>query len=138
MSEFFNGFVREVKRFIDAVDWTQRWLWILGIYFFLLFALLMVFRRSTRVQTVMLVVLALHVFMAQPINTWASANWKLFASENYFGENGFFVTIVYGFPLLVLGVLAVINLLLGTARLAVTVKRMELQRNKREQEKKNQ
>ncbi len=56
----------------------------------------------------------------------ARENWQLFATENYFNENGFFVAVMVGFPLLVLAVAALVNLLIGTARLAVRVKRLQL------------
>lgn len=129
---FVDGFSAEVARFVGAVDWSQRWLMALGAYYLLALLLLLLFRRRMGVQVAVLAGCLLQVLLAQPLNALAHKYWRLFATEDYFGSNGFFVSIVFGFPLLLLAVLALVNLLLGTASLAVTVKRMEFAAKRKE------
>ncbi len=123
---FVDGFSAEVARFVNAVDWSQRWLLALGGYYVLALLLVLLFRRHMGVQMAALAGCLLQVLFAQPLNALAHKHWRVFATEDYFGTNGFFVSIVFGLPLLLLAIVALINLLLGTASLAVTVKRMEL------------
>ena len=93
----------------------------------MLFAVLIVAcRNNASVQAGALVWCLLQVLLAQPLNTLAAQHWRLFASANYFGPSGLFAALVWGLPLLTLAVLCTALLLLNTARLAVTTKRMQL------------
>ena len=132
------GFVAELGRFAGAVDWSQRWLWALGGYLGAALILLVAARRRPRLQGTAFVLCLLAVALAQPLNALARAHWRLFASANYFGERGFFVSIMWSLPHLLLATLALINLLIGTASLAATVKRMQFQHERSQKNKKQQ
>ena len=77
------------------------------------------------VQAVLFGVCLTFIILCQPLNTWASSNWPLFASANYFTSNGFFVSMVFGIPNILLAIVCIINVIIGTASLAAEVKRME-------------
>jgi hypothetical protein len=66
------------------------------------------------------------VSLAEPLNTFASRHWHLFASQNYFDRHGVFVSVVYSGPLLLVALVIVVAALLTTADLLVVVKRAEL------------
>ena len=132
------GFVAELGRFTAAVDWSQRWLWALGGYLGAVAAALVATRRRPEVQGAAFVLCLLAVVLAQPLNALARAHWPVFASANYFGERGFFVSIMWSLPHLLLATLALINLLIGTASLAATVKRMQFQHERNQKNKKKQ
>jgi hypothetical protein len=50
------------------------------------------------------------VTAAQYINEWAMANWAQFAAKPYFTKNGFFVSMIFSFPLLILAILITVPL----------------------------
>lgn len=125
------GFVAEFNKFIAAVDWSQRWLWGLGAYMGLLLVCIVIFRHNITVQVSLFGLCLAQILCAQPINSWARHHWKSFASANYFGEKGFFISIVLSVPSILLALVALVNLLIATASLAATVKRMQFQHEKR-------
>jgi len=55
--------------------------------------------------------LILLAFAGETINSQGRAHWKAFADENYFDESGLFVTIVYGIPLVINSVVALVRTL---------------------------
>ncbi len=138
MAAYVREMVTEFGRFVAAVDWSQRWLQGLGAYFGALLVLAVATRRRAAWQAGLLGWCLLLTLLAQPINAAAREHWRAFASANYFGQRGFFAAIVFGLPHLLLGVLALVNLLVSTAGLAVTVKRMQLAQERRTAAKKQQ
>lgn len=127
-----EDFVAAVHRFIDAVDWRQRWLWGLGAYFVVSAVVIVAFRNRARVQAGALLWCLIQVIASQPLNAIGAAHWRRFASANYFTSNGLFVALVWGLPLLALAVLCTVFLLISTARLAVQAKRLQLQSAKKQ------
>ncbi len=138
VAELVEGLKGEIRRFVSSVDWSQRWLQGLGLYFAVLVLIVLVTRRRTAWQAGLMGFCLLQAALSQPLNGLARAHWKSFASANYFGDRGFFVSIMFGFPHLVVAVLALINLLVATAQLAVTVKRMQFQKERDLKKKKAQ
>jgi hypothetical protein len=137
MLAYVKDMLTEFGRFVGAVDWSQRWLQGLGAYFALLLVVAVVTRRRAAWQAGLLGWCLLMTLLAQPINAAAREHWRAFASANYFGERGLFAAIMFGFPHLVLAVLALVNLLVSTAGLAVTVKRMQLAHERKDSTKKD-
>ena len=54
------------------------------------------------VQTVIFLLAVSLVAMAEKINSYCAANWKVFATQNYFDRHGVFAGIVFCTPLLLL------------------------------------
>lgn len=77
------------------------------------------------------------VVVAQPLNDWARNNWKSFSTANYFQQNGFFVSMVFGVPNVLLAIVCLVNLIIGTAELAAYVKRMQFKEDARSKNAKN-
>lgn len=133
---WWDGLVAEYWRFVTSVDWSQRWLWALGGYLALLLIAIIATRRRVSWQGSFFASCLIAVLLAQPLNAAAREHWQSFASANYFGERGFFVSIIWSVPHLLLGIIALINLLIGTAKLAITVKRMQFKHEHNEKKKK--
>jgi hypothetical protein len=131
-SELLAGLVKEFCRFRDSVDWNQSWLWGLGAYYVVFLLTLLITRRRIVVQGVLFAICLLFVPLSQPLNTLARTHWKVFASANYFGENGFFVSIMFGIPHILLAIVALINLLILTGQLAIQVKQMQFKHERKE------
>ncbi len=132
---FLQGFVGEVNRFVDSVDWDQRWLHVLAVYFLVLLILILVTRKRTSWQICFFGVCLVQTVLAQFFNDLARRHWQKFASANYFGERGFFVSIVFGLPHVVLALVCLINLLVATANLAATVKKMQFKAEEKKKKK---
>lgn len=133
VSDVVQGFANEVNKFIDAVDWQQRWLWGLGVYILLEVVIIILLRKNMNAQVVLLGWSLLQVLVARPLNELAHQHWKVFASANYFGKNGFFVSMIFGAPHILLGLLSLLFLLIGTAQLAAVVKRMQFRNDNKKQ-----
>jgi hypothetical protein len=54
---------------------------------------------------------------AQYINEVAMAHWELFAAKPYFTKNGFFVSVIFSFPLLLLAVVITVRIPSPSAQL---------------------
>ena len=134
MSAYVREMAAEFGRFAAAVDWSQRWLQVLGVYFGLLLAAAVATRRRTEWQAGLLGWCLLLTLLAQPLNAAAREHWRAFASANYFGERGLFAALVFGFPHLLVAVVALVNLLVGTAGLAVATKRLQLEQERKKQQ----
>jgi hypothetical protein len=126
----FDGFLLEMNRFISSVDWDQRWLHALIVYFVCLLVAILLTRKRTSWQIGFFGMCLVQTFLAQFYNDLARSEWQRFASANYFGERGFFVSIMFGLPHVVLAVVCLVNLMVATASLAATVKQMEFKAKK--------
>ena len=134
---FWQGLVAEYGRFVASVDWSQRWLWALAVYLVVLLLALLVTRHRIAVQGSLFAVCLFNVAAAQPLNSLARQHWSRFASANYFGERGFFISVLWSVPHILLALVALVNILIGTARLAATVKSMELRQKNRKKTKRD-
>ncbi len=68
------------------------------------------------------------VFSAQRINSIAQENYKSFAGQAYFDQGGFFVSVMWSAPLLVLATCILVNLLLQTCAMMAQVKAQQFRR----------
>merc|ERR1712137_1242060 len=57
--------------------------------------MLVLTRKRMTVQGTAFIVCLFMVTLAQPLNAVARTHWQVFASANYFGERGFFVSIMW-------------------------------------------
>jgi hypothetical protein len=49
------------------------------------------------------------VYMAETLNAALGANWQLFSRQNYFDANGFFVSMVYSCPNILLSLMVLVR-----------------------------
>lgn len=64
--------------------------------------------------------------LAEKINEWAATNWSLYARDQYFDSEGYFIAIVFIFPIMALCVCILINWFLTLMNLMAFVKRQQL------------
>jgi hypothetical protein len=65
--------------------------------------------------------------MSQSINQWAMNHWSMIGlTDNYFAENGVFISFVWSAPLSIIGLLNASLLLLHSSQLMIVVKRKQL------------
>ena len=111
-----------------AITWSEPF--IMGLIAFHAFAFLatvFVTRRHGMVpRLILLTVMAGIVRSAEWLNAYGAKNWETFATQNYFDNNGIFISIMISAPLLLMSFFMLISYLREASTLLVEVKRHEL------------
>ncbi|CAB4442578.1 unnamed protein product [Rhizophagus irregularis] len=126
------GFVESIQAFIDAIDWSQPWLWMLLSFHITTLFIIIKLRNNTNSLAVVTFSSMILTGFAKPINTLAQNNWQKFSKENYFDEGGAFISILFSFPLLcnsVIGIVLILNEILHLLRKA-RIAQIKYQRGK--------
>jgi hypothetical protein len=113
--------------FYKAVDWSEPWLRVLlGAHIALLLAIGLT-RKSERYQLGMFAFCSITVFGAERINTYGRMHWEEFATQNYFDEQGRFISVVLSTPLLISAVCILVNILfiMTSMMVAITKRRRD-------------
>uniref|UniRef100_A0A2N9I2C7 Uncharacterized protein n=1 Tax=Fagus sylvatica TaxID=28930 RepID=A0A2N9I2C7_FAGSY len=71
------------------------------------------------------------VYFAENLNRFLGENWKSFAGQNYFDQNGVFLSAVWSGPLLVIAIIILVNTLFSLCNLIVRWKKAELRHRAR-------
>merc|ERR1712108_54399 len=95
----WQKFLSAFSNFFASVDWTEPWLVALGVFHSIWLILAITTKKYVNVQMLIGISLVFLVFAASSLNQLAIENWQLFASRNYFDEEGFFISAVYSLPL---------------------------------------
>lgn len=114
--------------FLSSVDWTEPWFSGLGIFHVTCAILTVMTRRTGVLQAVYFGMLMLLVFCAEHINTWAAANWHMFARQQYFDSNGLFISLVFSVPVLVNCMVIVVSWLFDVGVLISNVKQLKIRK----------
>lgn len=121
--------------YLRSIDWTEPWFSGLAA-FHITCAILTVLTRKTGVlQSIYFATLMIMVFCAEYINEWAAKNWSLFAKQQYFDSNGFFISVVFSVPLLINCLVIVVSWLWDVGVLISSVKRMKIKQRNKQMEK---
>ncbi|KAM3578341.1 Transmembrane protein 18 [Umbelopsis sp. WA50703] len=120
--------LRQLGRFIQAVDWSQPWLVALFAFHITSFFTLILSRNNHNVISGLLFFYIFLAILSQPLNSFLSGNWQSFASADYFDESGLFLATVYSLPLIINSIIALILVLRATCTMLVHVKRAQLQK----------
>ncbi|KAJ3146940.1 hypothetical protein HDU89_005970 [Geranomyces variabilis] len=130
--------VREINEdwahFIQAVDWSEPFLSVMIAFQIGLLAWLFVSRKTHLQTAINFTVIALLVFIAQPLNNLLSAHYALFSRVNYFDPHGTFMGVMWVSPLMADMIFLMWTLLEQTSEMMVQVKtkQMQLQRQRAE------
>lgn len=90
-------------KWYEAVDWTEPLVVGLLSFHVALFAALWLTRKRLYSQFALFVLIIMMVVSSEALNNWARQNWRLFATQTYFDEQGVFLGIFYAGPLLAAG-----------------------------------
>lgn len=111
--------------FLASIDWSEPWFTGLGMFHILCALLTILSRKTGLFQAVYFGILMLLVLLAEQINTWAAANWKLFTKQQYFDSNGLFISVVFSVPLLINCLIIVVCWLFDVGVLITQVKQLK-------------
>ncbi|KAK1945941.1 Transmembrane protein 18 [Phytophthora citrophthora] len=87
----------------EAVDWTEPLIVGLLSFHVVLLATLWLTRKRLYTQFALFVLIIMMAVSTEALNKWARVNWRLFATQRYFDEQGVFMAIFYAGPLLAAG-----------------------------------
>ena len=123
-----KNFVEDVSAFVAAVDWSERWIQLLLAGHLILWFTTVWTRRRFSWQSLTFFVVCSFVWSSEMLNTYARANWERFSTQNYFDSHGFFISVMFSGPLLLLAMFQMVNFLIIASNLLVEVKREEIKR----------
>ena len=86
----------------------------------------MALRKSETAQTVLFVWCMLVAFSARTLNEWGGRHWRSFSKQNYFDENGFFISTVLSTPMMVTQVVVLVNFFRLMVSMMIKTKRAQL------------
>jgi len=109
--------------FSSAIAWADdQWIFLLIAFHAVLFILTIVTRNSFESQRNILFLVLPLILLAQTLNDKTSENWKMFSTQDYFDSGGIFTGVFWAAPLLLIGFIAVANLVRIAGNLLVEVK----------------
>jgi hypothetical protein len=91
-----------------------------------LFLTTLALRRHVAAQAVILALCFTGVMLAEHLNQYLAPRWRSIASQPYFDDRGLFMTLLLSAPLTVVALTAVVQLLVQSSKLLITVKAKQL------------
>lgn len=91
-----NGFVT----FLWSIDWRDPWLIALILFHIAIFMMALLTRNYGNFQALLFFILLLLVYFSESINRIATTNWQVFSKQQYFDNNGLFISMVFSVPIL--------------------------------------
>lgn len=116
--------------FAAAVDWHERWIQALLAFHALLWLTTILTRKRFGPQTFVFFLVTALVCSSETLNTYAHLNWRAFSKQDYFDSHGFFISVMFSGPLLLVAMFQMVNFLSTAAYLLVDVKREELKHSR--------
>ena len=116
--------------FASAVDWSERWIQAVVAFHVLLWLSTILTRKRFGPQAFFFFLISACVGASETLNTYAHLNWRAFSNQDYFDAHGFFISVMFAGPLLLLALFQMVNFLHTAAHLLVDVKREELKRSR--------
>lgn len=120
----------DIGNLYRSINWEKDWWWlgILVCFFVQYFFALSCLRLEA---TTLFALFAANAAVSSLVLPWANGelrqNWRtLGLGDNYFDEDGFFLTLICGAPLVLLNVVILIKIVFRTGSLMVKVKRKQL------------
>ena len=91
------------------MNWNERWLQGLILSEVLLLAIVLLYRNSAEMQTILFLLICALIFFSERINLYCASNWQIFSTQNYFDEHGSFAVTLFSGPLLFIALVQVVS-----------------------------
>ena len=115
-----------VSDFVNAIDWSERWIQAIIATHIVLLGASIIWRRSMAVQLSIFAVGCSIVFCAQPLNSLGADYWEEFARQPYFDSRGAFFSGVISLPLVLIMTVVIVNIVISTLQEAARLQRRKL------------
>uniref|UniRef100_A0A7S3L4C7 Transmembrane protein 18 n=1 Tax=Amphora coffeiformis TaxID=265554 RepID=A0A7S3L4C7_9STRA len=128
-------FTEQLDAFRHAITWSEPFILSVLAFQIVMFMLtLYVGRRDATLapRVTMLVLIGVVVRSAEYINVWAAREWRSFATQNYFDQQGIFISIFLCAPLLLDSFIMLVMFLREAADLLIQVKRSEMKKKSKD------
>ena len=123
-------FTEQIQAFKSAVTWSEPFVLSLVVFNVIITLLCFLASRKKYGRVFLMCIITAIIVSAQYINSYAAIHWESFATQNYFDQNGIFLSIMLCAPLLINSLGLLISLVLEAASLLVKVKVKELEAKK--------
>ncbi|XP_034477294.1 transmembrane protein 18 [Drosophila innubila] len=117
--------------FILSIDWKDPWLIALILIHVLTTSTALLTRNNTNFQVFLFLVLLSVVYFSESINEYAALNWKTFSKQQYFDDNGLFISTVFSIPILLNCMLLIGTWLYNSTQMMATLKTAQLKERAR-------
>lgn len=117
--------------FILSIDWKDPWLIALILIHVLTTSTALLTRNNTNFQVFLFLVLLSVVYFSESINEYAAQNWKTFSKQQYFDDNGLFISTVFSIPILLNCMLLIGTWLYNSTQMMATLKTAQLRERAR-------
>jgi hypothetical protein len=105
-----HSFYEAAMGFIHAIDWTEPWIVTVLCFHVMLAVVVGVTRDIPNVQIMLFLSICICVYLAQYVNAVFGEQWEeLGFSQNYFDENGAFISLVFSAPLLAMALFQMVR-----------------------------
>uniref|UniRef100_K3WM82 Uncharacterized protein n=1 Tax=Globisporangium ultimum (strain ATCC 200006 / CBS 805.95 / DAOM BR144) TaxID=431595 RepID=K3WM82_GLOUD len=135
--ELQSKYSHMMVQWYEAVNWTEPLVIGALCLHALLFLAVFLSRKRLVPQFALFAVIILMVLVTEPLNKWARANWRSFATQNYFDPRGVFIGIFYAGPLLAAGFFQLLLSMKSMINMIILVKRAEFQQRHKQQQQQN-
>ena len=120
-------------KFVDETDWTEPWLLGVGAFHVTLLAAHVAARRRPNVQAGLFLLTVALGYATETLNRLAGEHHLRFSQHNYFDRQGFFISMIWAGPLIVIALVSIVVMLASASSLLVSVKQSELKSRARAQ-----
>ena len=111
----------------SAIDWKEDvWIWYLLAAHVVNLLFFIMLRSNIEFQTCQFLLICVLVIFSEKLNTYCSARWQSFSTQNYFDEHGVFTCTIFAAPLLLVGFCQLLNFLYLASEALIVAKRLEL------------
>ncbi|XP_062132160.1 transmembrane protein 18 [Drosophila sulfurigaster albostrigata] len=117
--------------FLLSIDWKDPWLIALILLHVLTTSTALLTRNNTNFQVFLFLVLLSIVYFSESINEYAAENWKTFSKQQYFDDNGLFISTVFSIPILLNCMLLIGTWLYNATQMMATLKTAQLKERAR-------
>mmetsp|Transcript_3659 Transcript_3659/g.13140 ORF Transcript_3659/g.13140 Transcript_3659/m.13140 type:complete len:174 (+) Transcript_3659:385-906(+) len=116
----------DAMKFVHAVDWSEPWIiGVICLHVVTLIAIVQTAQNQTA-QTFLFAYLMACVYFAEWLNTMAGKHWEKFSRQMYFDPSGFFISVLWSLPMLLMMLVVLVNFLRLLSSMLIQMKRAEL------------
>mmetsp|Transcript_27752 Transcript_27752/g.31907 ORF Transcript_27752/g.31907 Transcript_27752/m.31907 type:complete len:176 (+) Transcript_27752:48-575(+) len=131
----FRQIFENAKDFFAAVDFSEPFVIGLITFHIIICIVLWKTRKNLTVQMGFQLCLLGLCQCTEYINSFLSQHWELLAGQNYFDESGFFLSMTFQLPLLMMALYVTVNAIYNAGSMLIKYKRLQIRKELAEKHK---
>ena len=139
-----NPFVFEASnvdslfKFLNTIDWSERWLIGLIVFHLTTTTLILLTSRTSNFQIVLFFILLTLCYASERLNELGSRYWRYFSMEQYFDSDGIFIGVVFSGPIILNSCLLLLLWLYESYLMIINVVKLKKKAHLRSEEKRKE